>query len=132
MSRVSVSLWRLATPSDDWTIGHLFGTSKSSVGAIVQEFCDVMSKKLLLKYINIPTGGRLEMVVGEFKSRWVFPQCVGAIDGSHIPIKAPADFHADYYNRKGWYSIILQAIVNSSFMLDGPGKCMMPDYLPIL
>eukprot|EP00795_Rhopilema_esculentum_P009850 gene9850-18432_t len=38
-----------------------------------------------------------------------------AVDGSYIPIKAPAELHAEYYNRKGWYSIILQAVVVGSY-----------------
>ena len=33
-----------------------------------------------------------------------------SIDGCHIPIMPPALNHTDYFNRKGWYSIILQAI----------------------
>jgi hypothetical protein len=35
-----------------------------------------------------------------------------AIDGSHIPIKAPYLFPVDYFNRKGFYSIVLQAVVD--------------------
>jgi hypothetical protein len=43
---------------------------------------------------------------------------IGAIDGSHIPIKAPPykDYPEDYFNRKHFFSIILQAVV------DGTGK----------
>lgn len=42
-----------------------------------------------------------------------FPQALCAIDGSHIPIKAPPNNPRDYFNRKGYYSIILQAVVDS-------------------
>ena len=43
------------------------------------------------------------------------PQCVGAIDGSHIPINAPNRNHTDYYNRKGLYSVILQTVVDHGY-----------------
>ena len=42
----------------------------------------------------------------------VFHRLLGAIDGSHIPIGRPDESASDYYNRKGYYSIIMQAMVN--------------------
>ena len=36
----------------------------------------------------------------------------GAVDGTHIPIVSPKECPADYYNRKGWHSIILQSTVD--------------------
>ena len=44
-----------------------------------------------------------------------FPNCVGAIDGTHIKIKRPV-YGTDFNNRKGYYSILLQGIC------DGNGK----------
>ena len=35
------------------------------------------------------------------ENRWGLPQCIGAIDGSHIPIIAPREYHCAYFNRKG-------------------------------
>ena len=36
----------------------------------------------------------------------------GAVDGSHIPIIPPHDCPTDYFNRNGFYSIVLQALVD--------------------
>ena len=113
--RVAVSLWRLSTNCEYQTIGHLFGISKSAVCDIVKEFCFVVNTHLLSKYICIPKDEDLVKVVREFEIKWGFPQTAGAIDGSHIPIKAPVRYHADYYNRKGWYSIVLQGAVDSFY-----------------
>lgn len=41
---------------------------------------------------------------------------VGAIDGSHIPIVAPKNNHASYVNRKGYHSILLQAVCDDKKM----------------
>lgn len=42
-----------------------------------------------------------------------FPSTVGAIDGSHVSIKAPHVNHEDYFNRKQNYSINLQGVVDA-------------------
>ncbi|XP_075056973.1 uncharacterized protein LOC142143161 [Mixophyes fleayi] len=68
----------------------------------------------LLQFTEAPSGQRLDDTIAGFLKRG-FPQCAGAIDGTHIPIIAPTDNHADYYNRKGWHSIILQAVVDHNY-----------------
>ena len=47
---------------------------------------------------------------------WVFPQCVGAIDGSHIPIIVPKENPVDYFNKKRYHLVILQALVDHEYM----------------
>lgn len=42
--------------------------------------------------------------------------CAGAIDGTHIPIIAPVVDHADDVNRRGYHSIVMQAIVDSRYL----------------
>jgi len=37
----------------------------------------------------------------------------GAIDGTHIPIRAPQEAKEDFFNRKHFYSIVLQAVVDA-------------------
>ena len=39
---------------------------------------------------------------------------VGAIDGSHIPISQPVKDQECYVNRKGFHSIVLQAVCDAS------------------
>ena len=110
--RVALTLWFLSTNADYRTIGHLFGVSKSTVCIVTKEVCAAIVDKLLPKYIRIPGDEGLREVVDGFKSKLGFPQCAGAVDGTHIPIMSPEDFPADYYNRKGWHSILMQGMVN--------------------
>ena len=39
------------------------------------------------------------------------------IDGSHIPIRAPADCPNNYYNRKGLHSTLMQGVVDHFYCL---------------
>jgi len=113
--RVAVTLWCLATPTDYRTIAHLFGIARSTVCEIVHETCHCIVDTLLNEYIRFPSGNSLQNVVDEFKSKWGVPQCVGAIDGCHMPISAPNHLHTDYYNRKGWYSVLIQGVVDAKY-----------------
>ena len=47
-----------------------------------------------------------------FEEKDGFPQCAGAVDGTHIPIASPQHCPADHYNRKGWHSVIMQGVVD--------------------
>ena len=45
-----------------------------------------------------------------------FPGVVGAIDGTHIPIKAPKENPNDYINCKFFHSIQLQAVFDADLL----------------
>lgn len=110
--RVAVTIWRLATNAEYRTIAELFGLGRSTVGEIVLDTCGAIADHLLMRYVCFPQGDRLREVVDGFERQWGFPQVVGAIDGTHIPIIKPDDSASDYFNRKGYYSIIMQAVVD--------------------
>lgn len=111
-ARVAVTIWRLASNVEYRTIAGLFGLGRSTVCEIVLDTCEMIAKYLMPKYVRIPQGDSLQEVVRGFEDRWGFPQTVGAIDGSHIPILKPIKSASDYYNRKGYYSILMQAVVD--------------------
>ena len=110
--RVAVTLWKLATNIEYRTLSSLFGLGRSTVGEIVVETCKALTNHLLSMHVHIPSGDKLRDIVDGFESDWGFPQAAGAIDGSHIAIVRPTESASDYYNRKGYYSVIIQAMVD--------------------
>lgn len=54
-------------------------------------------------------------VAQQFQNRWQFINCGGALDGKHIRIVRPPHSGAMYYNYKGFYSIVLMALVNADY-----------------
>ena len=113
--RLAICLWRLGTNIEYRTISHLFGVGISTGCRVVHDVCGVIVQHMAPMYIDIPTGEGLRNIVDGFFSKWGFPQCIGAIDGSHIPIIAPKENPLDYYNRKGYHSTILQALVSHDY-----------------
>ncbi len=112
--RLAIVLWWYATPGEYRTISCLFGVGLSTVCTLVHEVTATLKRKLFKRFISLPRGEALQNTIDGFAERG-YPSCAGAIDGSHIPIIAPQEDAAAYYNRKGWHSIVLQAVVDHKF-----------------
>ncbi|XP_077089883.1 uncharacterized protein LOC143741409 [Siphateles boraxobius] len=97
--RVAFALWKLATGSEYRSVGHLFGASISTACQCVKEFCAAAETLLVPEQIRFPDQERFKEMAAYVENRWGLPQCIGAIDGSHIPIIAPQHYHCDYFNR---------------------------------
>ena len=115
--RLAITIWTLATPCEYRTIGHLFGVARSTVCVIVHDTCKAIVDRLFSDVVTFPQGSQLTDTICGFETNWQIPQCVGAIDGSHIPVAVPANLHTDYYNRKGWYSILVQAVISYDYTI---------------
>ena len=69
--------------------------------------------KLFFRFIQVPTGERLQNVIQGFTDLTGLPNMCGAIDGSHIKLqkRPPLDrAPTDYWNRHDHHSVLLQAI----------------------
>lgn len=67
-----------------------------------------------LPYVN----NEVREHIDAFKEIANFLQVFGLIDWTHIPIEGPSKDREDYYNRKRFYSVVTQAVV------DANGKCL--------
>ena len=93
----------------------MFNIGKSTACEITLDFCKAVVDHLMPVYVKFPEGEDLRATVNGFLHIWGFPQTAGAIDGTPIPILAPKEYHTDYYNRKGWHSMVMQAVVDHEY-----------------
>ena len=110
--RIAMALWRLATGIDYRSIGQLFGVGRSTCCKITHHVCEALVTVFLKKIVTVVANERVQDTKDAFRIMSSLPQCVGAVDGCHIPIIAPQEHHCDYFNRKGFHSIILQGVVD--------------------
>ena len=54
-------------------------------------------------------------VAKEFEEKWQLPNCVGAIDGKHVPLINPFNSDSTYFNYKSFFSIVLLAFVDADY-----------------
>jgi hypothetical protein len=111
--KIGASLWFLATGESFRSIGERFGMGESTISYALRDFFDVIIEKFLVEKIRFPnTELEINKITNGFKKLGRISNVIGIIDGSHIPVKAPHLFPIDYFNRKGYYSIVLQAVVD--------------------
>ncbi|CAM5085672.1 unnamed protein product [Natator depressus] len=110
-------------PDSYRSVGNQFGVGKSTVGAAVIQV-DLAITELLLS--RVVTLGNVQVLVDGFAAVGL-PNCGGAIDGTHIPILGPDHLGSQYINLKGYFSMVLQALVDhkgrfTNISVGWPGK----------
>lgn len=65
-------------------------------------------------FIIWPQRDQREAIIDSFERKANFQNVLDAIDGTHIHIKAPKQHPETYVNRKGYHSLILQAVCRES------------------
>ncbi|XP_046686715.1 uncharacterized protein LOC124372373 [Homalodisca vitripennis] len=88
--RLTATLRYLATgrPLEDLKYSTI--VSPQALGNIIEETCKVILKVLKNEFCKFPTSEEeWKAIARGFHERWNFPNCLGAIDGKHVPIVPP-------------------------------------------
>ncbi|XP_050517687.1 putative nuclease HARBI1 [Diabrotica virgifera virgifera] len=112
--KILFTVWVIGKPESFLAAGDRFGLAKSSAHKIFYQIVDELGQ-ITNQYIRWPNMQKIQQTanVFELRSRGI-PGVVGAIDGCHIPIKQPVRNANDFYNRKGFHSIILQGVCDEN------------------
>ncbi|XP_049522130.1 uncharacterized protein LOC125944811 [Dermacentor silvarum] len=113
--RVAVALYKLCSSAEDRTVANLFDLGRSTGNTIYREFCQTVVDALEKQWVKMIAANEMADHVREFCAVTGFPQAVGALDGCHFPVSPPKENAIDYYNYKGWYSVILLALVDHKY-----------------
>ncbi|CAH1991371.1 unnamed protein product, partial [Acanthoscelides obtectus] len=105
----------LSTGLSYGAISDAFKIGTSTVHYIIAEVCTAIWDKLASIHMPEPTTNLFLRSSTLYMQKWNLPNCVGAIDGKHIRVKCPANSGSMYYNYKGYYSIVLQALADAQY-----------------
>uniref|UniRef100_A0A673IN56 Zgc:194221 n=1 Tax=Sinocyclocheilus rhinocerous TaxID=307959 RepID=A0A673IN56_9TELE len=97
------------------TIAFSYRVGHSTVAGIIKDVCEAIWDNLVEEYMPPPNRERWREIAADFQQMWNFPNCVGAVDGKHIVIQAPASSSSLYFNYKGSFSIILLVVVDARY-----------------
>ena len=82
------------------SVSDRFDVTGSAVLTITTRMCETVVNNITPHFNQWPTGERLQQVVEGFTQHYGLPRCIGAVDGTHTPIKAPRQHHEYYINRE--------------------------------
>jgi hypothetical protein len=115
--------WRKAIPSAARVIAYLLfvmqgmtyfqisnslGIGVMTVCKCVHECTYAINRHMFAAYIRLPTPAEARATMEKWRQQTSIPGIYGAIDGTHIAIKKPAEHGQDYFNRKSDYSLNVQ------------------------
>ncbi|GFY39518.1 protein ALP1-like [Trichonephila inaurata madagascariensis] len=93
------------------SLSYQFRIAQNTISGIIPAVCSAIYHHLGSE-IQVPESeNEWKMVAEEFWAKWNFPLCLGAMDRKHIRIKPPPHSGATYRNYKGFFSIVLLAVV---------------------
>lgn len=115
--RLCVTMRFLVTGDAQVTIAANFCMSPAVVGRIITETCSAIWEKLCEKKNLKPPSTKEEWkeIALEFYKKWNFPNALGAIDGKHIVMQAPARSGSAFFNYKKQHSIVLTAVCSAAY-----------------
>lgn len=91
-------------------------TPHNTMSKIIKEVCEAIYEEYEEQYLTCPTtSAEWKRIAHRFQEKWQFPHTLGALDGKHVKIQCPAKSGSTYYNYKGFYSIVLMALVDAEY-----------------
>ncbi len=114
--KVAVTLRFYATGMAYKDLETSFRIGHNTVGGIINDVTQAILTTYGPEYVKCPkTKAEWRKVARKFSSRWNFHHALGAIDGKHFKIIKPKDSGSTYYNYKGFFSVIMLALVDADY-----------------
>ncbi|XP_073420788.1 uncharacterized protein [Dendrobates tinctorius] len=113
--RLAVTLRFLATGRSFQDLHFSAAISRPLLSVLIPETCRAIFE-CLRSFMEFPkTSEDWKQIASDFEELWQFLNYCGALDGKHVRITQPPNSGSYFYNYKGYFSIILMALVNAKY-----------------
>ncbi|XP_016972800.1 protein ALP1-like [Drosophila rhopaloa] len=113
-AKLAIVLEFLASGDQQRHVGATYRISKQHFGKIILQVSIAIWTALQKELPKWTTGNMLKWARG-FDDEWSFPNCIGAVGGKHVAIKAPPNSKSLFHNYKGFHSVVLMAICDAHY-----------------
>ncbi|XP_030372727.1 putative nuclease HARBI1 isoform X1 [Scaptodrosophila lebanonensis] len=114
--RLMLTLRYLATGEKFRALQRTFRVPHTTISKLVPEVCAALYRVLKDDYIKFPSDeSEWKQISDGFNTILNFPNCIGAIDGRHVVMVAPASTERIYHNYKRLFSIVLIGVVDANY-----------------
>ena len=127
--RVAMTLYYLSDLGTYKMTCNAFGVSKPTLSKNIRMVCKAIVDAVGPVYLRLPkTKEEAKVLIDAFEAKFGFPQVIGCIDGTHIPIRQPTENPQDFFCYKMKYSLNCQAVCDEKGQfidvdIRWPGSC---------
>lgn len=114
--KLAITLRFLATGESYESLMYQFRVHSSTIAKFIPVVCQQIYDILKDEFLHLPTTQEeWENIAFQTEQTWQFPNCIAAADGKHIAIIHPKASGSEFFNYKGFFSIVLLAIVDFDY-----------------
>lgn len=130
---LAVTIHFLSSGISRRTLAASFKLGSATVSCSVREVCCAVWRGLWDEFAASPEGEQRVVIECDFWELWNYPNCVGAVDGEHIGVRAPANGGSSFSNYKGCFRVlfhvcepsiataaVVNTLINTSDQLSSP------------
>ena len=114
--KLAVTLRHLSTGETYTSLQYHWRVGRTTICKFVPKVCKAILAEFQQEYLICPTESEDWRVIEQkFRNRWNVPHAVGTLDGKHIAIKKPKKSGSEYFNYKGYFSLVLLVLVDAEY-----------------
>ena len=114
--KLAVTLRHLSTGESYTSLQFHWRVRRTTIRKFVPLVCKAILKEFQHEYLMCPTDPEdWKKIEERFRNRWNVRHAVGALDGKHNAIRKPKKPGSEYFNYKGYFSLLLLPLVDADY-----------------